>query len=1213
MIKVRNKRILNIKTALYGIAILTLSTICLNKAFCFALHDTYDQYSPSSSAMILEDTTDLDIETIRHLPDSAFKQNTTDFLTIDNGDSYYWVKFTFRYYPKSSVIYKNWFLEIASPSLDILDLYFIENGNITSHHLGDDRPFNIRPVQHANYIVDFRTHSKYETLVYIRIKNSAATTLPIRVWTHQALFAESQILYYLAGLCYGVLLIMAIYNMVTAITVRDKTHGYLSIYIITALFCLMSYDGFASQFIWPNSPWWEDRALFFWETLVLFWAIHFSRNLVDFRYSYPKSTKILYFIQSAAICLTIISIAFPANIYSIYITSFFGLITIIYIVPVYKHTTQIERTYFIFSWVPLYIVVTILILGKIEPSNLNVNDIDRRYIYYPLLTIHFIMLSLALTNRYNAIKKSKEKAEQHALTSLQRYKDLFTNAAAGMFEISHNGEILYINPTIIKMLGYKSEEELKATSDSLGKSLFVNEVDRFRYLKLLVQNGRVTNFEFQYKRKNGEIRWGMVSSCLVINSESMDYTNNMPNIEGSVIDITASKDKEKIEKRLIEAETSANVKAQLLASSSHELRTPMNAIIGFTSLLQKTNLDEKQYNYADKVRVAANGLLRLINDILDNSKLEAGEMKIESVNFNLEQLLSEVIDMFAEPFNEKGIELILLKKPDLPINLIGDPLRINQVLINLINNAMKFTSEGCVAINIEYIHSLEDSIDLYITISDTGIGISSDRCERIFDPYQQADSSVAKLFGGTGLGLSVCKKLIEKMGGQINVQSVVGKGAEFMFSIHVGVQPSMNENEITIYDELTGKKAFIIDSNKFTVKQLKDELSRFKIDAVSVSSGEMALQRLISLGEADQYDFIIIERNLIDNSGINIIKELKFDSSTSLIPIILTSKTGFDDLTDRDKNCGISEFLVKPIKNNTLLKSLINLFNLEYVAPLPGQIEHNDLNGIFLNKNILLVEDNELNQELFVELLANTEATIDIANTGVVAIEKIKEVKYDIIMMDIQMPVLNGIEATKIIRNNYKELIDVPIIALTANALDSDIKEYYDAGMNDFISKPIDFTELTLSIKRWLNIEKNIHLNCHPFGEVKQSNELKKSTDQIDFMSGLKKLGGNKKLYYKILGDFVVTYKKEKESIYEMINAHDITNLARKFHSIKGISFNLGIDTLGELAKSTEEVLKDSDLPTNLDFGVIKSQADKFYNLLESIEIEVHKITENQE
>ncbi len=1178
---------------------------CFGNAYGYALHDSKDQYLISSDAIIYEDNRGLVFEEIRELPDSAFNKNANELIHIDD-KRIYWLKFKLNYYPNSAEEHKNWFLEIATPSLDVLDVYFVQNQVTTSHHLGGDRLHKQKLIKHSNYIVDFITHTEYETSVFVRIQNDSSTKIPIRVWSHGALFSKSQVVQYLAGFCYGILILTVIYNLVVSAAIRDRSYGYLSIYILSAFFCLVAFDGFGREFLWPTSSWWDDRALFFWETLVVFWGVQFSRKFINYKNDFPLVSKGLYSAQIVAIALTVISIAIPLNLFSIYVIIVYSLISILIVFYAAKFSFKSEKIYFISAWLPLYIVAIFLLAGRFELFGFNINTVDKRYVYYPLLTIHCLLLSLALTTRYNMIKSSKEKAEEHALLSLQRYKDLFINAAAGMFEITSTGDILFVNPKIIEMLGYQSEEELIRDKESLGKKLFVHKIDRHRYLKLLLTKGMVSNFEFQYRTKGGEIKWCLVSSRFVIH-DSETYTEIKPNIEGSVIDITAAKEKESIEKRLIEAETSANVKSQLLASSSHELRTPMNAIIGFTALLQKTKLTDKQFNYSEKVRVASKGLLRLINDILDNSKLEAGEMKIEEVNFNLERLLNDVVDMFAEPFNEKGIELIILKQPELPINLVGDPLRIHQILINLISNAMKFTSEGHVCVTIEFIHSLENCIDLYFNVSDTGIGIAPERCERIFDPYQQADSSVAKVFGGTGLGLSVCKNLIERMGGQINVQSAIGQGSDFLFSIHVGLQENVESNEIDLYNELAGKTAYVIESNKQALEQFKQELSVFNIKTVSASSGEMALQRLISLGEAELYDFIIIERNLVDNSGINIIKDLKSEPSTSHIPIILTSKTGFDDLTERERQSGINEFLVKPIKSNYLLKSLIGLFDLDHIPTVPDKGDRSEISDIFAEKKVLLVEDNELNQELFVELLSTTGVHIDIAKNGLAAIEVLKESAYDVIVMDIQMPVLNGIEATKIIRKDFKDLKQTPIIALTANVLDSDIREYEQCGMNGFIPKPVDLENLIFTLKQWLtNQGESIHANI--VNKNESTNIHAEEAGHINIGVGLTKLGGNRKLYFKILNDFINTYRDEQDAILKMLDNKDIEQLTRKFHSIKGISLNLGLESIGEIAKSVESMLRETANPETLDFGAIRLKIDAVFDSIGIVEAEVKKI-----
>lgn len=1176
----------------YQSAILLCVLFISQTVFAIALHDSQDRYHVAADAYYLEDiNNNIDYEIVKTLPKSQFIKNKVDTISLGYSSASYWIKVDANYFSKNGYDLKYWFLEIATSSLDELDIYIIDQGNTTSHHLGDRRAFSSRPVQHNNYIVDFRTSSKQTTNIYIRVKNSSAIELPIRVWSHEALFAESKLLNYLAGICYGILLVLIIYNLILFFVARDKSHNYLSMYILCLLVCLMSYDGFAKLVLWPNSLWWESRALFFWEALAIFWGVQFLRIFLKERLKNFLLDRTLFYSRFIVIFLVIYTLIYSTNMYSIYLLLAYAALSVWPVIIGLQLESKVGKIYFLLAWVSLYIVSALLLLGLFGVDAVSTNKI---YLYYVGAITHGLFLSLALTDRCSSAKKKQEQAEHHAISTLQRYKDLFTNSTAGMFECTYKGDILHVNPALIDMFGYGSEAEMLDNSELLGSDIFLHKADSFKYLRSLLKDMRVNNFEFEFIRKNGELGWGSVSSRLVPSTKP----DSKYNIEGSIVDITASKDREAIEKKLIETETSANIKSQFLANSSHELRTPMNAIIGFTSLLQKTDLSEKQYSYTEKVRVSAKGLLRLINDILDHSKLEAGEMQLEIDNFNLDQVISEVIDVFSERFNDKGIELIIIKDSSVPVNLKGDPLRISQVLINLINNAMKFTNEGHVAIVINHSEITPSQIDIKITISDTGIGIDSDRLQAIFEPYQQAETSIAANFGGTGLGLSLCKKLIESMGGVINVTSQVGKGTEFEFHLLLQTQEVDNIVEQNCYEILKEKSGFIIDSNKLTRKQLQNDLNSLGITSMTVSSGEMALQRLISLGESENYDFIIVERNLIDNNGINLIKDLKTESTTKNIPIILTSRTGFSDLSERDRNSGINEFLVKPIQANMLLKSLVNIFNLDHVKLTSQETTQIDkYTGIFCGKDILLVEDNELNQELFIELLKETDAFIDVANTGMMALEKVQKNSYSLILMDVQMPVLNGIETTKIIRQDYPEFEKLPILALTANVLDEDRNECITAGMDGFITKPIDFEDLICTLKTWLpksDIQPNSFINKL---QINNSN-----TTFINLESGLKKLGGNKRLYYKILQDFMKTYSEEKNSILQLRASGEYAKLQIKIHSIKGLSYNLGLDSLGDIAKNIEKMIIENP---NTNIGLIDHNLSRFFNCLSGLEQQI--------
>jgi PAS domain S-box-containing protein len=770
----------------------------------------------------------------------------------------------------------------------------------------------------------------------------------------------------------------------------------------------------------------------------------------------------------------------------------------------------------------------------------------------------------------------RRRAEERLRETEQFFRSVLESAPDALMVVDHHGVMQLANAQTERVFGYTRDELVGQAVEMLVPENVRpgHAALRAGYHNVPAARAMGVGQELSGLRKDGSefpVEIGL-SPLPARGSEP-------PQVAVSIRDITVRKQQERqiIEARE-KAEEATAAKSMFLANMSHEIRTPMNAIIGMTHLALKTDLTPKQFDYLTKVRSAAGTLLGIINDILDFSKIEAGKLDIENAEFRFEDVLQNLSTVVGQKAQEKNLEFLISAQPEIPPNLVGDPLRIGQILINLVNNAVKFTERGEVVVSVGIEERASDRVKLAFSVRDTGIGMTPEQLSRLFQAFSQADTSTTRKFGGTGLGLSISKRLVEMMGGHIWAESEAGKGSTFQFNAWFGIGAEQQHKRFV--PDMAGFRALVVDDNAQAREILSDALRGFALRADTVASGREAIQAVKGADSSDPYHLVLMDWNMPEMDGIQATAILRRDSGLKNSPrVAMVTAFGREEIRSQAEQVGIDAFLMKPVSPSVLYDTLMEMFGAESlegaggVSHKPGAAEH-DARGV----RVLLVEDNDMNQQVATELLESAGATVKVADHGGIAVKLLQDgpqpPPFDIVLMDLQMPEMDGFTATRILRADPR-FKDLPIVAMTAHALVEERERCLQAGMVDHITKPIDPDALFATLARWTKQRETPVATAKP--QPAPADKELPHIEGIDIDGGLKRVAGNKRLYRSLLQQFVAKQADTPARIEEALGKGDRESAERLAHTLKGVAGNIGIGVVQAAAAKVEKAIRDGD------------------------------------
>ncbi|NTV13964.1 MAG: response regulator [Desulfobulbaceae bacterium] len=1131
-------------------------------------------------------------------PDFAgeYHPSTSEKPNLGFTSSVYWARLQIQ---GEMVNTEPWLLEIAYPLLDSISLFLPQpDGSYLEKKAGDQFPFANREVKNRNFIFSLPQPLSEATPIYLRFQTESSFTLPLTIWSKSAFDQKDHDDQIGLGIYYGFILVMILYSAMMLVSLRDANYFYYLFFIISFGSYQIIMNGSAYEYLWPNQVWWNNYSM---PVAVAFAAMGvglFARSFLTLADYSPVLDKTLLILSG--LCLTSAACDLMGH-YAIAIRSSSLLAMIIMFTSLLSGVVCWQKRYqparwFMIAWSMFFLGVILNALrafGVLPANFLTLSGPQ----YGSAMTL--MMLAFALTHRVDLMKATAEKAQK-------QYQTIFENAKEGIFRSSITGDLLLANPALAGIFGYESPEEMIASQPNLNKFYAIPE-QRQELLEMVTAKGSVAGFEAKILRRDGSIIHVEINANLIKNEKGEPQY-----LEGILADVTGRRKAEEMRLACDSAEAANKAKSAFLATMSHEIRTPMNGIIGMTGLLLDSQLGTNQRDYAETIRTSAESLLTIINDILDFSKIEAGKFDLENVDFDLRHTLEEVHDLLILRARQKNIRFTITIDPNIPSLLFGDPGRLRQIIINLADNAIKFTSQGEVAVDVKLQSKDESEAILLLSVTDTGIGIPASLTTKLFEPFTQIDTSSTRKVGGTGLGLSISKQLVEIMGGQIGLESSEGIGTKFWFTTKLRRQQAKQKDAGIIQTLAWGHDSHILLVDESA--QHRDYLGRLLASwgyrrVVTMAGGlqEIVAKLCQARQNEDPFQIVFLDQQVLGQGTASLLNEIRTDPSLRETRLALI--TAAEDQVDSGICTikGFDGYLPKPLEEESLRDFLRTLSDGRRNNTHPGNpFNRHSLGESRRRKtNILLVEDNQINQKVSIAILTRLGCLTQLASNGREALNALCNNSFDLILMDCEMPEMDGYEATRQIRRREETLGNhaerAIIIAMTAHAMAGAREKCLAAGMDDFLSKPVAPEKLAEVLQKWLEAEVQVEppppLAEGPEASPIAENAAAMASDLPEIATILlERLNDDHTLAQRIINIFLDDTPIKLAGINKSLSENQTAQARQLAHSLHGSCAVLGAKSMQVLMREVEHYCNLGNLP---EARIWLAKVGELYPLLE--------------